>query len=159
MVMAERGSYRLNPELALSTDAAGFEATAQRALSLRPGAPEGLEALQAADLSYGGEYLRGIDATWAIPRRRDLARLHAAVLRRLVELTLDRSRSVEATALAERLIKAEPFNERACELLIRAHLATGDRERARLAYRRFARRLERHLDVAPPTMLGQLVGL
>ena len=38
LVMAERGSYRLNPELALSTDAAGFEATAQRALSLPPGA-------------------------------------------------------------------------------------------------------------------------
>ena len=81
------------------------------------------------------------------------------MLRRLAELTLERGRPAEAAAVAERLVKEEPFNERACELLIRAYLATGERERARSAYRRFARRLERHLDASPPVTLGQLVGL
>jgi DNA-binding SARP family transcriptional activator len=74
-------------------------------------------------------------------------------------LTLERHRPVEAVAVAERLVKQEPFNERACELLIHAYLAAGERERARAAYRRFARRLERHLDAVPPAALGHLVGL
>jgi LuxR family maltose regulon positive regulatory protein len=159
LVMAERGVYRLNPELAVSTDVAAFEAATQRALALPTDAPEALEALQAADVSYRGEYLAGVDALWVKPRRRDLERLHAAVMRRLVELTLGRGRPAEAAAVAERLVKVEPFSERACELLLRAYLATGDRERARAAYRRFARRLERHLDATPPAALGELVGL
>jgi DNA-binding SARP family transcriptional activator len=159
LVMSERGIYRLNPDLGIATDIAAFEAATQRALALPSDAPEALEALQAADVSYRGEYLAGVDALWTVPRRLDLQRLHAAVLRRLVELTLARGRPAEAAAVAERLVKEEPFNERACELLIRAYLATGERERARSAYRRFARRLERHLDATPPVTLGQLVGL
>ena len=94
-----------------------------------------------------------------MPRRRDLARLHARILRRMAELLLARGRAAEASALAERLVKEEPFNESACELLIRGYLAAGERERARSAYRRFARRLERHMEAAPPLALGQLVGL
>jgi DNA-binding SARP family transcriptional activator len=159
LVLAERGSYRLNPDLSLSTDIAAFEAATQRALALPADAPEALEAFQAADVSYRGEYLMGTDALWAAPRRVDLARLHVAVLRRLGELTLERGRPSEATSVAERLVREDPFNERACELQIRAYLAAGDRERARSAYRRFARRLERHLDATPPVTLGQLVGL
>jgi DNA-binding SARP family transcriptional activator len=159
LVLAERGIYRLSPSLSLATDVAAFEAAAQRALSLPADAAETLEALQAADVSYGGEYLEGVEALWAMPRRRDLARQHAAVLRRLIELSLARNRPAEAAPVAERLIKEEPFNEQACELLIRSYLGAGERERARTAYRRFARRLERHLDAAPPPTLGQLVGL
>jgi LuxR family maltose regulon positive regulatory protein len=158
IVRLRDGLYALSPELPLSTDVDAFEAAVARADAAPVGSDGEGAALAAADALYRGHYLDGVDAPWATARRAGLARVHARVLHRLAARALAGAPRA-AVGHAERLQRTDPFSEAACELLLRAHLAAGEPDRARQAYRAFARRLERSLGVAPSRQLADMVGL
>jgi LuxR family maltose regulon positive regulatory protein len=158
IVRQENGVYQLYPDLPLTTDAAAFEDAVARADAAAAGTVEEGEALAAADGLYAGPYLAGVDAVWAVSRRASLARAHARVLHRLAERALAADPR-GAVGHAERLLRTDPMSERACELLIRCHRAAGEPDRARQAYRSFARRLKKELGVSPAPRLSALVDL
>jgi len=158
IVRQQGGLYLLNPELALETDVAAFEAAVARADAAPAGADEEGEALSAADAAYGGPYLEDVDAIWVRSRRARLARTHARVLHRLAQRALGHD-PPSAVGHAERLLRTDPLSEAACELLLTCLLAAGQRDRARQVYRAFTRRLEREVGVAPTPALAGMVGL
>ncbi|HEY3109784.1 MAG TPA: tetratricopeptide repeat protein, partial [Chloroflexota bacterium] len=151
-----KGLYKLHPDLQLVTDVAAFEAALVRADAAQPGSDEELEALAAADAAYTGEYLEGVDATWAIARRAALTRGYARVLHRSAQRHLATD-PPEAVAYAERLLAHDPTSERACELMLRCLKAAGDPDRARQIYRAFASRLRDDLGIEPGSSLAALV--
>ena len=136
----EGGLYRLNPELPLRTDVSAFEANAARGLAASPGSPEELAALTAAERLYRGPYLEGVDESWVLLRRRELARLHLRVMRRLVERLLENGPAEQAVELSARFARLQPRSETACRLHVRALRSAGDAERAERVERAFARR-------------------
>ena len=158
LLLTEAGLYRLNPDLAIVTDVAAFNAAASRALALPLDAPDAGEALAQAEAAYSGDYLEGFVAPWVLGRRNALEKTYLQVLRRRVEQALTAGAGQEAVTGAERLLKHDPYSENACRLLVRAFLALGNPERARAAYRAFARRFERHLDAPPSRALAELAG-
>jgi DNA-binding SARP family transcriptional activator len=158
MLLTEAGHYRLNPDLAIVTDVAAFNAAASRALALPLDAPGAGEALAQAEAAYSGDYLEGFAAPWVLGRRNALEKTYLQVLRRRVEQALVAGAGQDAVTGAERLLKHDPYSENACRLLVRAFLTLGNRERARAAYRAFARRFERHLDAPPSQALAELAG-
>ena len=151
--------YRLNPDLPIFSDAAIFEASIARSMSASRGSESEIEALQAADRLYVGEYLAGHDAHWTLPLRGRFARSHIRVLTRLVELALEQGRDAEAILFAERLHRNDPYAEAATRLLLQALMKTGDRDRARGFYRSFARRMIKTLDTPPSPDLAAMVNL
>jgi DNA-binding SARP family transcriptional activator len=151
VVQLADGVYRLNPGLAVESDAAAFEAAAAAALALRSGAEE-RSALARADRAYGGAYLEGVEGAWVHGRRRALAELHARVLRRLAQSWLEAGGAREALGPAERLARAEPLGEEAQGLLQAALVGAGEGDRARREQRAFARRTARVLGAPPPDL-------
>jgi DNA-binding SARP family transcriptional activator len=160
LLQSEGEVRRLDPAIAIATDADTFEAAAALALAEREvDAPEADRALAAADALYAGPYLAEHPAGWTLLRRRRLARLHASVLRARVEVLLAGPRPSEAIDPAERLLRSTPLSERACQLLVSTLVATGEEDRARQIYRAFARRLEREVGVEPGPELARAAGM
>jgi DNA-binding SARP family transcriptional activator len=63
----------------------------------------------------------------------------------------------EALAYADRATRLQPWDERACEIVLRAHLQQGRRTDAVRRYRMFADELRRSLDIEPSPTLAHLV--
>jgi DNA-binding SARP family transcriptional activator len=62
----------------------------------------------------------------------------------------------EAIRCAERILKLDPYRERAVQVLMRTWAATGDRVRALAAYNQFRRHLDSELAAAPSLETQQL---
>ncbi|WP_133251885.1 ATP-binding protein [Actinomycetospora cinnamomea] len=107
------------------------------------------QELQEAVALGTGELLEDHDDEWLRePRERLRHRIHDA----LAELATRCERSgalTEAIRHAERLQRADPLREDAYRLLMRLHVARGDRARAVRVYHLCATTLEQELGVAP----------
>lgn len=155
VVQQVSGVYRLHPDLPLKSDVAAFETLVSQAFAAS--GEDQRRLLRSADETYTGPYLEQVDPLWALPKREGLARAHARVLRRLIRLSMADDAPAIAAGYAERLVRAEPFSEDAVELLMRALIAAGERDRARRVYGSFARRIEKHLGELPPRGMAELV--
>lgn len=87
-------------------------------------------------------------------RLRDLADQVSLVLARDALRREDYQRAVD---YASDLMRADPLNESAAEIAIRAFLLAGDRTAAILEYHRYASSLRREIDSRPPPSLRELV--
>jgi len=95
---------------------------------------------------------------WLPPERDRFRHLRLRCLEDLGRRWLTRGRIGAAIAAAEAAVGVDPLRESAHKLLIRAHLAEGNRGHALRQYRRYASALEQGLGLAPaPELLG-LVG-
>lgn len=94
-------------------------------------------------------FLPGIDNPWVDTVRRDLSELRARALIVQAEAALSLDDAHEAIRCSERVLKLDPYRERAVQLLMRACAATSDTARAHAAYATFERRLDAELDAAP----------
>lgn len=103
------------------------------------------------------DVLPGFDEEWLIvPREQHRQRrLHALEI--LVRNDLDHDRPLDAVDGALAAVAAEPLRESAQLLLVRAHLAAGNRAAARDQYRRFRDLLASELDVSPSAELTNLM--
>lgn len=63
----------------------------------------------------------------------------------------------KALAFASEAVEADPFNEAACEVIVRVLLARGDLDAARRAFRRHATALAEELGATPSTRLTELI--
>ncbi len=106
----------------------------------------------------GGRPACALEWPWFEDTERALTALDydAAVL--LANDALRDGRYNDAMALTAELLRADPVDEIAAEIAIRASLQSGDRLGAALQFRRYTETLRRVTSEPPPAMLRQLIG-
>jgi DNA-binding SARP family transcriptional activator len=130
-------------------------------------ARDGLEELRRRDpdalgagaepLACGGELLPDWYDDWLVTERERLRQLRLHALEESVRLLIERGRLSEAIDLGLRAIAMEPLRESAHRLVIRAHLAEGNRAEALRQYRACADLLRQELGVAPSAQMAVLL--
>ncbi len=108
-------------------------------------------------LLVSSELLPGWYDEWVLLERERLRQLRLPALEDLGALLLDRGRMGEAIDLAMAAVRAEPLRESAQRLLIRLHLAEGNRVEAQRQCGLCAELLFRELGVAPGRALTALL--
>jgi SARP family transcriptional regulator, regulator of embCAB operon len=83
--------------------------------------------------------------------------LRAQIAGRLANDALERGDPDAALAYADDIIACDPCDEPAAELVIRAHLASGNRAQALRAYRQYRDVLREQLQVEPSESIAELV--
>jgi DNA-binding SARP family transcriptional activator len=116
---------------------------------------EDLEALQVRLIASRPAFMLGWSWFDATERRlRDLYREVTIVLARDAMRTDRLERAIE---LASELTDADPLDEEAAELGIRAFLRLGDRSSALFAYQRYATHMRHELSLSPPSAISALL--
>ncbi len=146
VIVYRNGIVAIRPRANVWVDADAFEQLVARAR--RADAPDDL--LEEADRLYGGDYLPDdLYADWAGPRREALRRLWTGLQ---VDLARARERRGDvdgaATAL-QRLLGADPCDERAARALMLLLAQHGRRPEALRAFQRLAEALAKELMVEP----------
>lgn len=103
------------------------------------------------------EILPGWEEEWLIVERERFRELRLRALERACEtLTAegDHGRAVQACLAA---VEAEPFRESAQRLLVRMHLAEGNRAAALRSYLAYSRLVEDELGIQPSALMKELV--
>lgn len=132
---------------------------ARSALSLKHLDRAREELRRARALLRGDPYADDRYADWAAPERTRLAELSQRVREGLAAVGLERGDYEDAILAAEEAIAAEPSRESAHQLLIRAHLAGGDRASALRALGACREALRRELGLAPSAQTMMLCGM
>lgn len=101
-----------------------------------------LAALETAASLYTGPFADGEDADWADDIREELARLARQVHRALAGRHLRQGAPDAAVPWLTRLLRADPYDEPDHLTLVGALRAAGRYGEARLAYRRYAERMD-----------------
>jgi DNA-binding SARP family transcriptional activator len=94
---------------------------------------------------------------WFEPVARRLGELRIDVTHRLAADALDRGDPVTALERASEIVASDPFDEPAREVVIRAHLALGDRAAALRHYRQYREMLLAELSCEPSATLTKIV--
>lgn len=151
--------YRIAPETIEWLDVSEFlDLTTEATTLASAGDLEGGErAANRALTLVGEEYLASEHyAEWASAERARHGELAADLATRSAEWLLDRDQVEEALTRAQAALSRQPLRERAWLVVMRAHLARGDRVAALSAYDDCARRFSDQLGVDPSAELRQL---
>lgn len=119
---------------------------------------EGLALLREAVSLWHGPLLPGPVFAGHLGERR--ARVEQAYLRACLDLAqdaLDKGEPRAAVDLARKALQADPAAEPAFQVMIRAHLARGDRDAALLAWKACRKYLRQHLGVEPSPETARLL--
>jgi DNA-binding SARP family transcriptional activator len=139
------------------TDLDDVQATARRLLD-RSSRLSRDELRQALNCNLYADILPGLDGMeWLDPeaeRHRQL-RLHA--LEALAEQLIEVGWLGAAVEAALGALRADPFRESACQLLVKAHLAEGNQLEARRQYQRYCAVLRGEMGLGPSDSLRRLV--
>jgi two-component SAPR family response regulator len=105
-----------------------------------------------------GTYNAGdTDLAWVAALESRVSDLHFEVALSLARDALLASECEDALSYAQRAADLQPWDERACEIIVRALLKQGKRTEAVRRYRLFADELARSLHIEPSAELAQLV--
>ena len=151
-ILFENDCYVLNPKLEAWCDTREFEARVEEGHRLTTAGrlEQAVNAFGAAELLYRGEYLEDTPCEeWAIATREYLAACHSGAMHTFAELNLTLGRIDESLGAARRLLRRQPADELAHQLVIRGHLAAGRRGDALRQYRSCARALDREFGFSP----------
>ena len=151
-VLFSGGHYRLNPKLAVSTDADAFLAHAARAAELeRDGDLDGAIREYAACVGlYQGELLaedRYEHDEWLLPLRQQLRDRYLHVLDRLGAIHFDRQEVPACTTTCAKLLAVDPCNEGAHRMLMRCYARLGQPQLAQRQYQTCIQALNRQLGI------------
>lgn len=97
------------------------------------------------------------DWEWYAPTLRRLRESKAEIAYALGTDALAHENAAAALRYAESAMQADPCDEHACELAVRAHLRAGDRAAALRAFRRYRDALRDELGAEPSAALAQLL--
>lgn len=150
--IAIEGSYRLRLHDVL-VDALRFQELLERAGAGK----EQLALWQSADELYAADYYHDGDWAWAEAERERLRKLHLELALQLGSLYLQQAEAVRAEDLLLRVIRDNPYAERAVRLLLEVYLASNRTTLAERLYREYERTLREDLDLAPPRDLRELL--
>jgi DNA-binding SARP family transcriptional activator len=108
--------------------------------------------------TFAGELLPDMWDAWLVVERERVRQLHLHALERLCELLVDRGRHAQAVMAGIGAVEMDPLRESANRVLIRAHLAEGNRVEAIRQFDAFRRLLHDELGLLPSAELIRLVG-
>ena len=145
------GSYGLNPEAPIALDVTEFEdGLAAGAAVEKQARTQAIDLYRRALELYHGEYLPdAIYEDWSSGERERLAVLYLASAGRLARLLLDEGQLIEAIDWSQKVLTVDNCWEEAYRLLMRAHMAIGNRPLAIRTYRRCQEALASELGLAP----------
>ncbi|GII00084.1 ATP-binding protein [Planobispora takensis] len=158
VIVGGRGGYRLGPGVTVDLDrAAALVGEAETRLT----GGEPVLALAAARgaaelLAAAGVLADQPDALWAEPARTVQAGLLRRARHTAAEAALRTRNPAEAVTAAEAAIRADPLDEAAHRLLMRAHEAAGEPGRALAAYERLRETLAEELGADPARVTRDL---
>lgn len=98
---------------------------------------------------YQGDLAPGIDTEWLVEERRMLQERYQRLLSQALELLIEAELFDLAEDYAGRLIKADPFEERAWRTIISVQIEMGNRSQAVRTYQELEALLQAELGVAP----------
>jgi LuxR family maltose regulon positive regulatory protein len=144
-------SYGLNAEAAIDLDVIAFESgVAGGAKAEKQSRAAAIEEYRQALGLYYGEYLPdALYEDWSSAERERLAAIYLASAGRMARLLLEQGELIEAIDWSQRVLAVDNCWEEAYRLLMRAHMANGNRPLAVRAYRQCQEALARELGLAP----------
>jgi DNA-binding SARP family transcriptional activator len=150
-VLGGRSGYRLSDEVRIDlVHAAELVDDAERRITAGQPAAALMAAWRATHMLDRGYVLPEFpDADWAEPARTQRAYLVRRAWHSAAEAALHMHDVSSARSAAEAAIAADPFDEAACRLLMRAHEAAGEISRALQVYHRLRMTLAHELGVDP----------
>ncbi|MEV0612858.1 AAA family ATPase [Nonomuraea sp. NPDC050404] len=153
IVIGGRSGYRLGgaPGVRVDLDlAAGLVVEAEGCLNAGEASLAGAAAGRAVELLHDGVVLAGEpDAGWLAAAREEAAGLVRRARHAAAGAGLRGADPGRARRAAEAAVRADPFDEAACRLLMRAYAVAGEPAKALLAYERLRHRLAAELGTDP----------
>ncbi|MFC4371992.1 BTAD domain-containing putative transcriptional regulator [Citricoccus nitrophenolicus] len=138
----------------LDSESTRFEALIAKAARLRgQGRLEAL--LKALAIVDSGEYLPGMDSSWATQRREQLEEQAAQARLQAAQMAFTTQQYRQAEQLAEQVVAQDPYKESAWRILMRIASATGNEDGVVASYRRCKAALQ-ELGITPSDSTQQM---
>ena len=151
-VIAENGTYRLNPEAEVWIDTEVFHELCRvgRRLEASGDLTAARLKYEEAESLYAGDYLEeDIYEDWTVIRREQLRDLHLNVLGRLAELACHDGLHADVIRYCHKIVLADPCREDAYRMLMQSHGALNQLARAGAWYAVCRVLLQREVGVTP----------
>lgn len=152
-VIAENGTYRLNPEAPIWIDVESFRRHYERGRILQSKGciEEAADELAGAEELYQGDYLEeDMYEEWAIVKREELRDIYLDTLQRLAHIAVHYNRYSDVIRYCHKIVLADPCREDAYRMLMRSHAALSQFARAGAWYAVCRTSLQREVG-APPS--------
>ena len=145
------GEYLLNPDLSYRSDVEEFDRVlAEAAAAHRRGETERChEAYEAAVALYRGEFMQGSYDEWVDEQRTYYRDQYLRILEKLAGAAQEASEWERSLALAQKILRDDPFREEVHCRVMRAHAALGNRVAVKEQYETLRRLLREELGVEP----------
>lgn len=151
LLIADRESVQLNPDVPIWVDALAFREQATDFLH----APSPDPGAVSVEL-YADDLLVDFYDDWVLAQREFLRELYLKILLELAQQMRSQSEYERAIEFAERILACDRANERAYQHLMFCHVALGNRAVALREYQACREALEDELAVKPSTATEQL---
>jgi LuxR family transcriptional regulator, maltose regulon positive regulatory protein len=150
-IARQGASYGLDPDAPLAVDVDRFEAGLMAASQVEAqNRRQAIERYRPVLALYRGDYLPdALYNDWASAERERLTAIYLAAATRLARLLLAEGEIVEMLLWCQRVIAIDPCWEEAYRLLMRGHMATGNRPLALRAYQQCRAALIEELGIDP----------
>lgn len=119
--------------------------------------PDAITADQLPRLLEATEILPGWEEEWLIVERERFRELRLHALERMCDVLTERGKTGSAVMACLAAIESEPFRESAQRLLVRLHLADGNRAAALRSYIAYRDLIETELGIEPSDLMQDLV--
>jgi DNA-binding SARP family transcriptional activator len=119
--------------------------------------PEQANGVDVESSELAGDLLPGWYDDWVLLERERLRQLRLHALEKLADTAIDEGRYGRAIDMALSAVQADPLRESAHRVLIRAHIAEGNRSVAMRQYRDYCRLARERLTIGPSRELRALV--
>ncbi|MBI5301136.1 MAG: tetratricopeptide repeat protein [Chloroflexi bacterium] len=136
IVLADRETVQLNPDISIWVDALAFRQSASD------------ESQSVIDL-YQGDLLADLYDDWILQERERIRTIYVDALLQLAQDARSRSEYPRAIEFAQRVLASDPANEKAYQHIIFCLAATGDRIGALKQFDECAKKLRDELGVEP----------
>lgn len=141
---------RFASNVRLITDAALFERMAQEFVECpTPHSSRHWHRARRAEALYEGDAFRDLDVEWADVERERLRTLYLDLLHHMAVNRLTEDAFEEAIRIGQKLVTLDPYREDIHRLLMRAHMASGNRAKAIHQYRMCEGEISQSLGTAP----------
>jgi putative two-component system response regulator len=159
IIMHEKESYFLNPQLRLSIDVRDFASFYERGLSeiKEDKIEEGIGSLQRAESLYGGDLLEGFAMEWVEEKRMSQRLIYGEILLLLIRHHYENECHDVCLHYARKLLSLDERHEKAHFYLIKSLLAVGNKKEAMAAYDTCVEVLRKELGMAPPPEIEELM--
>ena len=154
VVLCDRIQIQLHTE-AICTDLAAWDRLREQAVRTHS-ISKRRQILEAAAEGYGGEFLPGTYAEWALDERRIRQEQYLELLLCLIDMQTQAGNLTGATATSQLLLRTDPLQEEAHERLMRLYAAQGKLSQARRQYHTLCDLLQQALNLDPDPRLRRL---